>query len=517
MVKFVTAKEAAACIPDQATMLIEGFIGSGVADEVHEAIGERFEQEGHPKQVTLIHAAGIGDANHKGMNYYAHEGMVKRIIGGHWAMAPQLHALVEDNKIEAYNFPQGVISQMTRDASAHRPYFITNVGVDTFVDPIHNGGKLNEKATEDLVKRIEIEGEPYLAYKTFKPNVAILRGSYADERGNISFEDEPLTLEATSEAMAAKNNGGIVIVQVKEKVKDGTLNPKMVKIPSVLVDYVVVVQNHDHHKQTYNTQYNEALLSSDLKYIHEENEAIPLTIRKIIGRRASLFLPDDAKVVNYGIGMPEMVAKVFKEEGLHHRFMNTVEPGTFGGAALSGMDFGTALAPEAVIDQPYMFDFYDGGGIDITFLGMAECDENGNINVSKFSHRIAGAGGFINISQNTPIVVFCGTFMAGGLKMAIADNELVIEQEGKNEKFVPEVSHVTFSGTVARRKGQQVYYVTERAVFKLVDEGIELIEVAPGIDIQRDVLDHMGFTPKISDHVTTMDERIFKEALMHLA
>lgn len=510
MVQFISKEQAAQHIHDGDTIIVEGFIGSCVADEVHEALNQRFLEEQHPNQLTLIHAAGIGDTKHRGMNYYHHPNMVKRIIGGHWAMAPQLHSLVEKNEIEAYNFPQGVISQLMRDTAAHRPYLVTTVGLNTFVDPIHDGGKLNEVTTEDLVERITIHDETYLAYKTFQPDVAIIRGSIADERGNISFEKEALTLEATAEAMAAKNNGGIVIVQVNEVVAAGQLNPKLVKIPSTLVDYIVVTENKDNHWQTYDTEFNEGFISSDLSYFKEKEIIYPLNIRKVIARQASRFVPKNTKVINYGIGIPEVVAQVLKEEGMSYDFTNTVEPGTFGGLSQGGLDFGAALAPEAVVDQPYMFDFYDGGGIDIAFLGMAECDAEGNINVSKFGSRIAGAGGFINISQNTPVVVFCGTFTAGNLKMNIHDDGLTVVSEGKNKKFVQHVQHITFSAKNALRQKQEVYYVTERAVFKLEEEGMTLIYMAKGIDLQRDIIDQMEFTPRISDKLQMMDASIFK-------
>lgn len=514
MAKFITKEEAANKIKDGDTIIVEGFIGSCVADEVHEALSQRYEKEQHPQQLTLIHAAGIGNAKDKGMNYYAHQGMVKRIIGGHWAMAPQLHDLVENDQIEAYNFPQGVIAQLMRETAAKRPYLLTTVGLNTFVDPSIDGGKLNQKTTEDLVEKINLDGTEYLAYKTFKPNVAIIRGSFSDRRGNISFEKEALTLEATAEAMAVKNHGGIVIVQVESIVENGTLNPKLVKIPSVLVDYVVVAQNKDNHRQTYATSFHEGFISSDLSFVKEELTQCPLNIRKVIARQASQFLPEHTKVINYGIGIPEVVAQVLKEEGLDHQFMNTVEPGTFGGASQGGMDFGASLAPEAVVDQPYMFDFYDGGGIDIAFLGMAECDEEGNINVSKFGSRIAGAGGFINISQNTPVVVFCGTFTAGSLNVDVSQEGLHIQQEGKNQKFVKRVQHITFSAKNALKQKQHVYYVTERAVFQLKEQGMTLIYIAPGIDLQKDILDQMAFDPIIDPQLKEMDRAIFSESLM---
>ena len=509
MVNFIDSKKAATLIQDNDTIIVEGFIGACVADDIHHALSQRFLKEGHPKNLTLIHAAGIGNAKDKGMNYYAHKGMVKRIIGGHWAMAPQLHPLVENNEIEAYNFPQGVISQLMRETAAKRPYLLTTVGLNTFVDPSIDGGKLNACTTEDLVDRVTIKEKDYLAYHCFTPDVLIIRGSFADERGNISFEEEALTLEATAEAMAVKNNGGRVIVQVKAVVPSGSLNPKLVKIPSVLVDDVVVTESI--HSQTYATDFNPAFITSDLLYFKEDDSVYPLNIRKVIARQASQFLPENTKVINYGIGIPEVVAQILKEEGINHQFMNTVEPGTFGGISQGGMDFGASLSPEAVVDQPYMFDFYDGGGIDIAFLGMAQCDCQGNINVSKFGSRIAGAGGFINISQNTPVVIFCGTFTAGNLEVAVTESGLTILNEGKNQKFVEQVEHITFSGRYAIEQNQQVYYVTERAVFKLEEAGMTLIYIAPGIDLQKDILDQMAFVPKIAEDLKIMDLSLFKE------
>ena len=507
----ITAQEIGKYIPDDATVAIEGFIGSGVADSVHQSIREYFNQTKHPQHLTLIHAAGIGDADTKGMNYYNHPQLVQRVIGGHWAMAPKLQPLVEQNLIEAYNFPQGVISHLLREASAGKEIMLSKVGLGTFVDPDLQGGKLNQKTTEDLVQKVEVLGETYLAYQVPKIDIAILRGTYADQNGNISFEHEALTLEATSMAIAAHNNGGKVIVQVKKIVDNGTLDPKKVKIPGLLVDYVVESIADEHQGQTYGIKHNDQLFTPGLA----EHVAfdLPLNQRSLIGQLCLQFIPSYAKVVNYGIGMPEMVAQVIKADypKLDAKLTPTIEPGTVGGAPLSGMDFGTSLYPEATIDQSYMFDLYDGGGIDIAFLGLAECDRFGNINVSKFGAKIAGAGGFINISQNTKHIVFCGTFTAGGLQTTIADGTLRIQKEGQKQKFVQQVEQITFNGRLALERQQIVHYVTERAIFTLTEQGLCLTQIAPGIDLERDILAQMAFKPLIADKLQVMDQKYFQK------
>ncbi|MDT2838810.1 acyl CoA:acetate/3-ketoacid CoA transferase [Vagococcus carniphilus] len=514
-VKFIKSHQVPSLINDGDTLAIEGFIGTGVAEEIHESIGRNYEKNQHPKNLTLLYSAGIGDGNEQGLNHYAKEGLLKRVVGGHWGLAPKLQPLVSSNKIQAYNFPQGVISQMFRDIAAKKPAVITKVGIGTFVDPDISGGKLNEVTKEDLVTKIKFNGEDYLAYTSITPNVAILRGTYADGKGNIAFDDEPLTLGATSIAMGVKNAGGIVIVQVKRRVTTGSLDPKLVKIPGLLVDYVVEVEDESKHMQTYGTQYNADFVKSNT-IKSEEAVKVPLNERKIIARRSALLIPDSAKIINYGIGMPEIISSVLKEENANERFTTTIEPGSFGGVPLGGMDFGAAISPESIVDQSYMFDFYDGGGIDIAFLGLAECDQYGNINVSKFGPKIAGAGGFINITQNTKHVVFCGTFTAGGLKTDISNGVLSINKEGKKLKFVKEVEQITFSGKIAVKNKQNVYYVTERAVFKLIEGGVELIEIAPGINLEKDILELMAFKPIISKDLKIMDKRIFSENKMNL-
>ncbi|MGV0168290.1 acyl CoA:acetate/3-ketoacid CoA transferase [Furfurilactobacillus sp. WILCCON 0119] len=514
-VQFIDSNAAAKLIPDDATIALEGFLGSDVAEEILRAIRARYDTEGHPKALEVWHASGVGDGVAKGTNNLAAKGLLKRLVGGHWGLAPQLEPLVEANDFEAYNFPQGVLSQIFRDSAAHKPIQISRVGLGTFIDPDIEGGRLNAAAKKhDLVSKIKVHGEDYLAYEVPKPNVAILRGTFADENGNITFDDEPLTLESTSIAMAAHNNGGKVFVQVKRVLKAGSMKPKDIRIPGLLVDYVVETADETMTMQSNTTQYNPDYINQDvIKPAGAIN--VPLDAKKVIARRAAMFKKDTDQIVNYGIGKyPETVSLVLKEEGAAENITTTVEPGTFGGVPIGGGDFGCAISPEATIDQPYMFDFYDGGGIDITFLGLAELDQKGNINVSKFGPKIAGTGGFVNITQNTPTVIYTGTFTAGGLRESIQDGNLVIDQEGRRNKLVDAVEQITFSGPVAYSNQQNVYYVTERAVFKLVANGIELIEIAPGMDLQRDILAHMDFEPQISPTLSYMDARIFQDALM---
>ena len=659
--KIVDAAEAVAIIRSGDTVASSGFVGVGTPDEIIKALERRFVQTGEPRDLSLVFAAAPGDGADRGLNRLAHPGLIKRLVGGHFGLVPKLARMAVDNHVEAYNLPLGCVSHLFREIAGRKAGLLSKVGLGTFVDPANGGGKLNARTTEELVRLIEIDGEPWLFYKAFPINVAIIRGTTADHNGNISMEKEALTLDNLALATAAKNCKGFVIAQVERIAASGSLNPRHVKIPSVLIDCVVVAQPENHvqtyatgyngafsgelrapadrnvpmpldnrkiiarrcalelpmggvvnlgigmpegvasvaaeeklfdfvtltaepgiiggipqggldfgaainaevdyrsepdvwnckgfviaqvervaasgslnprhvkipsvlidcvvvaqpenHVQTYATGYNGAF-SGELRAPADRNVPMPLDNRKIIARRCALELPMGG-VVNLGIGMPEGVASVAAEEKLFDFVTLTAEPGIIGGIPQGGLDFGAAINAESIIDQNQMFDFYDGGGLDLACLGMAQVNASGDVNVSLFNGRLAGAGGFINISQNARELIFAGTFTTGGLKTAIVDGQLKILTEGKSPKFVEKIDQITFSGRLAAKNGQPVLYVTERCVFKLTPAGLELIEIAPGIDIERDILALMGFRPIIRSP-KAMDASLFNEALMKL-
>ncbi len=510
--KVLSADEAARLVHDGDTITTSGFVGIGVPDELLAAIERRFVEGGGPRGLTLFFAAGQGDGRDRGLNRLGHEGLLARVIGGHWGLIPKVAALALDGRIKGWNLPQGVISHMFRDIAAGKPGTLTRIGLGTFVDPRIEGGRINEISTDAMVELVEIGGGEHLFYPAFPIDVALLRGTTADERGNVTMEREALILDNLAQAMAVRNSGGVVIVQVERIAAGGSLAARNVVIPAALVD-AVVVATPENHLQTYATGFSAAFAGQ----LRAPKDALPpprLDARKVIARRVAFELPING-LVNLGIGMPEGVAAVASEEGLLEHLTLTAEPGVIGGQPASGLDFGAAVNTDAIIAQNQQFDLYDGGGLDLACLGLAEVDAAGNVNVSRFGARLAGAGGFINISQSAREVVFAGTLTAGGLDVAIVDGRLEIRREGRERKFLEKVRQITFSGPRAAAEGKPALYVTERCVLALTPEGLDLREIAPGVDLERDVLAHLGFKPLMSD-LREMDARVFLEPPMEL-
>lgn len=499
----VTADVAIAAIPDGACVAIGGFVGAGHPEMLTAALERRFLQTGTPNDLTLYYCAGQGDRGERGLNHLAHRRLIKRVIGGHWNLAPKLGAMALANEIEAYNFPQGVLSVLLREIAAKRPGLITQVGLNTFIDASQTGGRMNERTTEPLVERLMLDGQTWLRYKPVPVHVGLIRATYADARGNLSMDREGLVGEVLPIAQAAKNHGGIVIAQV-EKVVDRLPDPKAVRVPGILVDYVVVSDGVQ-HDQTFGEVFNADYVSTCNTAF--ELPAMAFSERKIIGQRALQEIRA-GDIVNLGIGLPESVAMVAAETGRLQEFTLTVESGPIGGVPASGLSFGCSHFPEAIIDQPSQFDFYDGGGLDIAVLGAVEVDAEGSVNVASFAGRFAGVGGFVNIVQSARRLVFCLTLRAGDLEVAVENERLVIVKEGRHAKFVKRFQHVCFHAPTALHRGQQVIYVTERAVFELTAQGLKLIELAPGVDLQKQVLEQMEFAPVI-ESVSAMPDGCF--------
>ena len=498
--KLCTSAEAAAIVPDGATIACGGFVGAAHPEGLSAAIEKRFLAEGFPRDLTLVYAAGQGDGKERGLNHFGHPQLVRRVIGGHWGLVPKLGQLAIENKIEAYNFPQGVICQLLRDIAAGRPGCLTRVGLGTFIDPERDGGRLNSAAVESLILRVTIGGEGCVLYRFCPVHIGRVRASVADIHGNLGMDEEAIVGEVLPIAQAVHNSGGQVIAQV-QRIIDRSLDPMRVRVPGCLVDRIVIADPHEHEQtfaETLNRSYFEPMPADGLDGITAPIDVCANIARRIIAERAC----DELKtgdIANLGIGMPEGIAQIAAERGLLRQVTLTLESGPIGGMPAAGLSFGASVHPQAIIDQPSQFDFYDGGGLDFAAIGAAEIDHDGSVNVSRFGTRLAGVGGFVNITQAARRLVFCGTVTSGGLEVQLENGQLRILREGAVRKCVARVQHLSFNGQRERDTGREILYVTERAVFRLTRAGLELTEIAPGIDLQRDLLDQMDFRPIIRD------------------
>lgn len=508
--KFLTAQEAVELIPDGATVASSGFRFAASPEELLKALGNRYRDTGAPRGLTIVFSSAQGDSESRGLDHLAQQGLLKRVVGGFFGVTPRLRALITNNMVEAYNLPQGQITQLYHAIASGQPGLVSSVGLGTFVDPRLEGGKCNTATQDDLTEVVELAGKEWLLYRSFPIDVALIRGTTADTRGNISMEREAVRVEALVMAQATRNSGGKVLVQVERVAAAGSLHPRSVEIPSCLVDVVVLSQDPFHnHTQTLLQYYNPAF-NGDVRVPPSAIPKMDFGVRKIIARRAAREL-SGGEVVNLGSGMPEGVGSVLAEEGGLDSVYLTLESGVIGGVPESQPDFGVATNPDAIIRHDDQFCFYNGGGIDVTFLGFAQVDAQGNVNVSRFGSQLMGCGGFIDIAQNAKKVVFCGTLNSGGLEVECSDGKLNICRNGRHRKFLSQVEQVTFGGPYAVRTGQPVIFVTERCVFELSAEGLVLTEIAPGVDLEADILQQMDFEPIVPSQIPEMDSYFFAE------
>lgn len=514
MAQVITAAQAAQLVKDRDTVALSGFGMACVNEEVLISVEKRFVAGEGPHDLTVVHASAVGNRREKGMSHWGHEGLIKRWIGGIAIASPALAKLIEADACEAYNLPQGVITHLYREIAGKRPGVITKVGLGTFVDPRVEGARMSASSVDDIVQVIEIAGEEWLFYPSFPLDVGLIRGTVADEDGNLTLDHESLKMEVLPIAQAVRNSGGIVIAQVESVAVRGSLDPNAVRVPGILVDYLVVSEPENHF-QTENTHYNPAF-SGQVKIPLSDVVTIPLSDRKVIARRSAMELRPGA-ILNLGVGIPAEVGSVVAEEGISDQIMLTTEAGAIGGVPAGIKDFGHSYNPQALVDMHSQFDFYDGGGLDVAVLGLAQTDALGNVNVSKFGSRVAGCGGFINICGSAKTLIFAGTFTAGGLEIELIDGTVRVCTEGRGHKFLEHVQQVTFSGPYSVPRGQRVLYVTERCVFQLIDGVMTLTEIAPGIDLQTQILDQMDFVPTISPDLKEMPAGIFRETWGELA
>jgi len=507
MYKKLNAEEAIAHIPDGATIAVGGAgAGHAVPDKILGAIGKHFVRKGYPKNLHVIHPCGVGDNDSRGLNHLAHEGLVHTCMGGFWGNAPKMVELAVNNKIKGYNLPQGVLSHLMRATASGQPGVLTHVGLHTFVDPRLEGGKINEITKEDVVEVLPLHGKDYLFYKSRPIDVALIRGTSVDCEGNLTMEEEVGFFAMLSIAQAAKVNGGVVIAQVK-KINKGHCEPGQVKVPGIFIDYVVTDPEQE---MTFLSPFDPALVKRDVSY--ESDELALDGIKRLVSRRAALELKKGA-YVNLGYGMSDGIPIVARQEGITDLLVFMIEQGAIAGIPTTGLNFGAMYNPSAILDDGYQFDFFQGGGLDMAFLGFAQIDQEGNINSSRFGKVITGCGGSIDISQNAKKVIYCGSFAVKS-QQEIGPDGVKVSHPGKFRKFVKQVQQVSFSGKYALEKGQEVLYVTERAVFRLMKEGLTLMEIAPGINLESDILDMMDFKPLINPDLKEIDSRIYDAGLL---
>ncbi len=508
----ITAAEAAALIQDSDDLIVGGSAGMGVAESVLDALERRFLETASPRGLGIIHTTGVGAITDRGLNHLAHKGMVRRVIGGNFGLQlPFMKELIVSNEIQAYNVPQGVMCQLYRAMAAGQPGVITHVGLHTYMDPRQEGGRMNDATKDDRVEVVELLGREWLFYRAPRANFALIRGTTADEDGNVSMEREAAALEALSIAQAVHNAGGTVVCQVQRLARRGTLDPKTVGVPGFLIDHFVVDPDQ---MQNYAESYDPSRSGETVRPL-ATIEPYPLDLRRVIARRGAFELSPNA-VFNLGVGVSAGIANVAAEEDMEDLVSLTVEAGPVGGIPGQGLYFGSSINPKAIMEQGYMFDFYAGGGLDVAFVSFAEVDARGNVNVTRFGDRNDGAGGFIEITQNTKRIVFSGTLTGQGLKGDVGGGLLAITSEGKIRKFVSEVNQISYNAAFGQERGQATMFVTERAVLTMKPEGLTVTELAPGARLQEDILDQMDFKPHVACDLKEMDPRIFSNGAMGL-
>ncbi len=504
--KIITANKVPSLIKDKSFLIIGGNGGTGAPEKILIEIEKSYLKNKRPKGLSIFHITGLGAVDKYGLNHLNHIGLVSKVIGGNFGLQiPFMKNLIVGNKIEAYNFPQGILSQMCRTMAAKQPGIISKVGLNTYMDPRIEGGKMNKKTKKDLVELIKIKGQEYLFYTAPKPNFAIIRGTSIDLDGYVYMDHEATTREDLSIAQAVHNNGGTVVCQFKKFIRNNEKNPQLVKIPSFLIDYYV---QDPFQKQTYATVNDK--FRSGQKLLKKPNlNKIPLDIRKVVARRASLELRKN-NVVNLGVGISVGISNIAFEEDVYKDITLTVEAGVIGGIPGSGLDFGTAINPKMIIDQPYQFDFYDGGGLDCAFLSFAEIDMHGNVNVSKFGNRNDGAGGFINIAEGAKKVIFSGTLTSNSLRTKIEKGRLKILNEGKNKKFIKKVKQITFSSKLGVKRGQIIIFNTDRGVFKFINNKVTLVEIGRGVRLKEDIINQINFPISISKNLKRIKKNLYE-------